>query len=94
MNKKKTKRIQAQASVILVDWLRSLLNEEEGLKINTKNYLKFMPTQTHFMAERTMYLNAYHPKWIKNKIKRLLVIWPDRAIESITLKDIQWIAKS
>ena len=71
MNKKKTKRIQAQASVILVDWLRSLLNEEEGLKINTKNYLNFMPTQTHFMAERTMYLNAYHPKWIKNKIKRL-----------------------
>jgi len=70
MNKKKTKRIQAQASVILVDWLRSLLNEEEGLKINTKNYLKFMPTQTHFMAERTMYLNAYHPKWIKNKIKK------------------------
>ena len=53
-----------------------------------------MPTQTHFMAERTMYLNAYHPKWIKNKIKKLLVIWPDRAIESITLKDIQWIAKS
>ena len=94
MNKKKTKRIQAQAAVILVDWLRSLLNEEEGLKITTKNCLNFMPKQTHFMAERTMYLNAYHPKWIKNKIKRLLVLWPDRAIESITLKDIQWIAKS
>jgi len=49
-----------------------------------------MPTQTHFMAQRTMHLNAYHPKWIVNKINQLLAIFPDRYIEEITLEDIQW----
>jgi len=90
MNGKKAKRIRKQASIIIVDWLQSLLSDEEGQKINTKNYINFMPEQTHFMAQRTMHLNAYHPKWIVNKINQLLAIYPDRSIEEITLEDIQW----
>tara|TARA_R110000822_G_scaffold24946_10_gene75691 strand:- start:899 stop:1183 length:285 start_codon:yes stop_codon:yes gene_type:complete len=90
MNGKKAKRIRKQASIIIVDWLQSLLSDEEGQKINTKNYINFMPKQTHFMAQRTMHLNAYHPKWIGNKINQLLAIFPDRSVEEITLEDIQW----
>lgn len=90
MNGKKAKRIRKHSGVIIVEWLRTLLSEEEGQKITTENYTAFMPTQTHFMAHRTMHLNAYHPKWIVNKINQLLAIFPDRSIEEITLEDIQW----
>ncbi len=90
MNGRKAKRIRKHSGVIIVNWLRTLLSEEEGQKITTENYTDFMPTQTHFMAQRTMHLNAYHPKWIVNKINQLLSIFPDRSIEEITLEDIQW----
>jgi len=90
MNGKKAKRIRKQSGVIIVNWLRTLLSEEEGQKIDTKNYTNFMPKQTHYMAQRTMHLNAYHPKWVVNKINQLLAIYPDRTVEQITLEDIQW----
>ena len=90
MNRKKSKRIKAQSGIILVDWLRSLMSEKESSKINVKNYMSFMPEQTHFMAGRTMYLNAYHPKWVIKTIKQLLRDSPKLSIETITLEDIQW----
>ena len=90
MNGRKAKRIRKHSEVIIVNWLRTLLSKEEGQKITTKNYTDFMPTQTHYTAQRTVYLNAYHPKWIVNKINQLLAIFPDRSIEEITLEDIQW----
>ena len=55
MNRKKSKKISKQSKLIMVEWLSSLLSEEEASKITTKNCLNFMPKQTHFMAERTIY---------------------------------------
>jgi len=89
MNGRKAKRIRLHSGTIIVDWLRTLLTEEEGQKINIENYKNFMPAQTHFMAHRTMHLNAYHPKWIRNKIQRLLKQDPNRVIEEITLGEIK-----
>ena len=90
MNGSKAKRIRKQSGIIIVNWLRTLLSEEEGRKIDTKNYTNFMPKQTHYMASRTVHLNAYHPKWVIKKINQLLAIYPNRTIEQITLEDIQW----
>ena len=88
MNGRKSKRIRAHSSTIFVEWFKTLVSEEEGKKINTKNYTNYMPEQTHFMAHRTMHRNAYHPKWIGNKILRVLKANPKREIESITLGEI------
>ena len=88
MNGRKAKRIRKHSGVIIVDWLRSLLSDEEGKGVTIDNYKNFMPTQTHYMANRTMHLNAYHPKWIGNKILRVLKANPKREIESITLGEI------
>ena len=89
MNGKKAKRIRKHSGVIIVDWLRSLISEEEGQGVTVDNYKNFMPTQTHYMANRTMHLNAYHPKWIRNKIQRLLKQNPKRVIASITLDEMK-----
>ena len=57
--------------------------------VTVDNYKNFMPTKTHYMANRTMHLNAYHPKWIRNKIQRLMRHNPKRVLEEITLEDIK-----
>jgi len=90
MNRKKSKRIKSQSAAIIVEWFGSLLDKEESSKINVKNYMSFMPEQTHYMAGHTIFLNAYHPKWIAKTIKQLLRDSPKLSIETITLEDIQW----
>ena len=72
MNRKVSKRITRQVKEIIVEWFGTILSEEEASKVTTDNCLEFMPDQTHFYAGRTTYLNAYHPKWISNKIKKML----------------------
>ncbi len=92
MNNTKAKRIRRHASTLLVGWLRSLLTEEEGAKINIKNYADHMPEQTHIYANRRMLLNAYHPKWITKKINQLLRIYPHLQVEDVDLELVQWKA--
>ena len=92
MNRKKSKRIKNHSESLLVLWMKGLLPEDEAEKVNLKTYKSMMPVQTHFMAQRTMYLNAYHPKWVAKKIKQLLKIDPDLIIESIDLELIKWQA--
>ena len=43
MNNKKAKQIRKQTRCILVEWLKSLLPEEEANKINASNVLKYIP---------------------------------------------------
>jgi|TARA_R110000796_G_scaffold46364_8_gene112040 hypothetical protein len=93
MNRKKSKRIKNHSESLLVLWMKGLLPEDEAEKVNLKTYKSMMPVQTHFMAQRTMYLNAYHPKWVAKKIKQLLKIFPAIQIEDINLEMIAWKVK-
>ena len=90
MNRKKSKRIRHHSESLLVSWMKQLLEKEEADKITINTYKSFMPKQTHFIAQRTMYLNAYHPKWIAKKIKQLTKIFPDIEIEDVNLEMITW----
>jgi len=90
MNRKKSKRITRHSITLLVSWMKQLLPEEEAEKVTVDTYKTMMPEQTHFMANRTMYLNAYHPKWIAKKIKQLIKIFPDIEIEEVDLELITW----
>ena len=93
MNRKKSKRIKNHSESLLVLWMKGLLPEDEAEKVNLKTYKSMMPVQTHFMAQRTMYLNAYHPKWVAKRIKQLLKIFPAIQIEDINLEMIAWKVK-
>jgi hypothetical protein len=90
MNRKKSKRIERHAEALLITWLKGLLTPEEAEGVHMGSYRSFMPEQTHYMAQRTIYLNAYHPKWIKRKIKQLITIFPDIQIEDVNLELITW----
>lgn len=90
MNRRKSKRIREHSVCLLVSWLRGLLEEKEAALITTKTYKSYMPEQSHYMAQRTLYLNAYHPKWIEKKVKQLIILFPNLEVEDITLELITW----
>jgi|TARA_R100001530_G_C4295571_1_gene149136 hypothetical protein len=92
MRSVKARRIRKHTKTLLVAWLHSLLDKEEADKINVNNYMSYMPKQTHLFVAGQIRLSAFHPKWVSNKIKQLLKIYPYLEIESIDLELIKWQA--
>ena len=70
MNAKRMKKIRRLVKPIQVEWVRSLLNEQEAQKVNLSNIDTMLSKQTHFMVKGTMYLSAMTDKWIVKYIKK------------------------
>jgi len=70
MNTKKMSKIRNKAKAILVEWLKTLLNEEEQKKVNVKNVLTLLPNQTHYFSGDTFKLQPWSYKWVVKKLKR------------------------
>ena len=64
------KPIRNKAKAILVEWLKTLLNEEEQKKVNIKNILTLLPNQTHYFSGETFRLQPWSYKWVVKKLKR------------------------
>jgi len=69
MNTKKMSKIRNKAKAILVEWLKSLLGEEEQKKVNVKNVLTLLPNQTHYWQGTTLRLQPWSYKWVVKKLK-------------------------
>ena len=70
MNTKEMSKIRNKAKTILVEWLKTLLNEEEQKKVNIKNILTLLPNQTHYFSGQTFKLQPWSYKWVVKKLKR------------------------
>ncbi len=70
MNTKGMSKIRNKAKAILVEWLKTLLNEEEQKKVNIKNILTLLPNQTHYFSGETFRLQPWSYKWVVKKLKR------------------------
>ena len=70
MNTKEMSKIRNKAKSILVEWLKTLLNEEEQKKVNLKNILTLLPNQTHYFSGETFRLQPWSYKWVVKKLKR------------------------
>ena len=70
MNTKEMSKIRNKAKDILVEWLKTLLNEEEQKKVNVKNILTLLPNQTHYFSGETFKLQPWSYKWVVKKLKR------------------------
>ena len=70
MNTKEMSKIRNKAKAILVEWLKTLLNEEEQKKVNVKNILTLLPNQTHYFSGNTFKLQPWSYKWVVKKLKR------------------------
>tara|TARA_R100001224_G_C4020906_1_gene149290 strand:+ start:326 stop:619 length:294 start_codon:yes stop_codon:yes gene_type:complete len=90
MNRKKYKKIKRQAELIAIEWLYTLVSDEEAKKITLKNHHRFMPVKSYFNQDKTTHLTTYHPRWIQKQVKYLLRNNPKLRVEDITLEAIEW----
>ncbi len=85
MNGKKAKRLRKRGKEILVEWLYSVIpNEEDKQQINANNIEEYLSDQTHIYTNRKFLLSAYSLKWIYKKVKRN----PDLTLEQLN-KELQ-----
>lgn len=87
MSPKVCKRISRQTDIILVEWLKTLVPEEEHSKVNSNNVHDFLPSTQYFMHNRTLRLSFYTPKWVRKCIKKL--VKQGRKVESIHMEDLE-----
>ena len=85
MNGRKSKLVRKKAIEFLIDWLKTMLIEEEQKKVSVKNYKKYLPEQTHLYANKKFIVSSYTPRWFQKKIKHALKRKP---IDKITYNDI------
>ena len=85
MNGRKSKAIRKKSIEFVVEWLKSMLIEEEQKKVSTKNYQDYMPTETHIFANNKFLVSSYTPRWFVKLIKRKLKSKP---LDKITYSDI------
>ena len=67
-------KIRNKAKAILVEWLKTLLNEEEQKKVNVKNVLTLLPNQTHYWQDTTLKLQPWSYKWVVKKLKKDTIV--------------------
>jgi len=84
MNGRKSKLIRKKAKLLVVEWIKSLLPEEEASKVNLKNYHSLVPPEKHVYANGKLFLSAYTEKWFSQKIKKLI---KTKKLKEINLQD-------
>ena len=88
MNGRKAKKIRRHSNQLVLEWLKTMLTDEEAKKLNPKNMVNYMPEQTHFFANRSIHLSAYTPRWFQQRIKRI-IRKNKKAIKDIALQEIE-----
>jgi|TARA_R100001244_G_scaffold46739_1_gene41748 hypothetical protein len=70
MKKKKLKELKKTMRSIQVEWLRTLLPEEDRKQINVNNISKYLSDQTHTFIDGQLELSFMSDKWVLKKLKR------------------------
>ena len=88
MNLKKEKQIRRKAKQLMVEWLRSVIPDEDKNKVTIENVHTYIPDQTHVYANQQLHISAYTLRWFIKRIK-LLIKQGRKDFNSITVKDIE-----
>ena len=87
------KKISRQTEQLLVEWLATLVSEEEMKQVTTKNIMKFMPDRDiHTALSYGVRCVPFTPRWIRKELKKMYKHNPDIDIESVTLQDLEFAA--
>jgi hypothetical protein len=89
MRKRIVKRINKKVDSLLLEWLKTLVSEEEAKNITPSKLTTLLPKDRYFVAKRTYYLSFYTQRWAKQNIKKLLK--KGKILDAITLEDLKWL---
>jgi hypothetical protein len=90
MNRRLSKRIRNHAADIQLDWVKSLLPDGEAAKVNPSNLIDMLPKQTHVWGLGIKYNSVFGIRHVTKKLKQLLRLFPNKAVEDFTLDDVNW----
>tara|TARA_X000001382_G_scaffold92015_1_gene66511 strand:- start:425 stop:742 length:318 start_codon:yes stop_codon:yes gene_type:complete len=95
MKKHKLKQIESRTKELLVDWMKTLVSEEEAKILNTSNILSYIPKSNPYMRTDTgSRLTAYSPKWIRKQLKSMVKLDPSLDVTLVTLKTLNKIVET
>lgn len=83
MNSKQLKKLRRLIKPLQVEWLQSLLPEDQGNVITVDNVDELMPDQTHVFGNRQMHLSFMSDKWIMKILKDNPTITTYKELETI-----------
>ena len=69
INSKQIKKLRKLVKPLQVEWLQSILSEEQGKVITVDNVEELMPEQTHVFGNRQLHLSFMSDKWIVKILK-------------------------
>ena len=88
MNSKQEKKIRKHAKHLMVEWLRSVIPDEDKDKVTVKNVHTYIPDQTHVYANQQLHISAYTLRWFVKRIK-VLIKQGRKDFNSITVKETE-----
>ena len=69
MSSKQIKKLRKLVKPLQVEWLQSILPEDQGKTITVDNVKELMPDQTHVIGNRQTHLSFMSDKWIMKILK-------------------------
>tara|TARA_R100000231_G_scaffold2827_3_gene5186 strand:- start:5290 stop:5580 length:291 start_codon:yes stop_codon:yes gene_type:complete len=70
MNSKKIKKLRKKVRPLQVEWLKSILPEDQSKHITKYNVEELLPDDSHVYGGGQIYLTYMSDKWIMKKLKR------------------------
>jgi len=86
MNGRKAKAIRRKSLLILVDWIKTLVSDEEAKNLTKQQAYDLVPKETHVYLNNRLMLSAMSLKWIIKKIKKINKY---KKLEDIKLEDVK-----
>ena len=71
MNSKVAKQYRKKAKLLTVEWIKSLIPEEEAKKVTVENFQDYMPDQKYVYANKKFILSAFSERWFYQQLKKL-----------------------
>tara|TARA_R100000541_G_scaffold8794_1_gene16364 strand:+ start:256 stop:552 length:297 start_codon:yes stop_codon:yes gene_type:complete len=69
INSKQIKKLRKLVKPLQVEWLQSILPEDQGKEITVSNVKELMPDQTHVFGNGQLHLSFMSDKWIMKILK-------------------------
>tara|TARA_R110000803_G_scaffold190288_1_gene252804 strand:- start:597 stop:896 length:300 start_codon:yes stop_codon:yes gene_type:complete len=92
MNSKVCKKISRQSKIILLEWVKSLVSDEEKEKVTADNLASLLPDTNYFFVNRQIRVSFYSPQWVRKSIKKLVKL--GHKVEDITIQELEALVKA
>ena len=70
MNGKKAKQLRKKSKDLVIEWLKTMLIDEEKKKLSLDNFENYLPEQTHVYMNKKLMVSSYTPRWFLKKLKK------------------------